>query len=425
MEQINDCNTANMVENICRKAKIAARKLAVTGSEVKKQALLHMADALEANADKIISANALDMAKAKENNLSVPMQERLMLDAKRVSAMASGLRTVASQCDPVSRVLSTVERPNGIRIDKVSVPVGVIGIIYESRPNVTCDAAGICIFAGNSCVLRGGSEAFNSNMAIADILNSAGADAGLPENAVQLIPTSERSAVGVLLKMDRYVDLLIPRGGEGLIRFVVENATIPVIKHYKGVCHVYVASSADFEMAANIILNAKCQRPGVCNALESLLLDRSIAEKFISYLLPRLEERNVRLYGDAEAAALAPGRIIPMKSDKDYETEYLDYAMSLKVVDGVENAVEHINSYGSHHSDCIISGDAAEAEYFLANVDSAAVYHNASTRFTDGGEFGMGAEIGISTDKLHARGPMGADELTIFKFIVRGSGQIR
>lgn len=423
MEQnvLNDYSCA--LDLIGRKAKIAAEALAVTSDEVKRKALEYMAYRLEITIPELITANMRDTAAAVKNGISSAMLDRLTLDEKRIRQMADGLRTVASQDDPVGKIISRTIRPNGLEIIKKSVPFGVIGIIYESRPNVTSDAAGICIKAGNAVILRGGSEAFYSNMAIAASLNRGAIDAGLPDGVVQLLPWSDREAVRQMLKLDRYIDLVIPRGGEGLIRMVTREATMPVLKHYKGVCHLYVDEECDIESAVKIIENAKCQRPGVCNALETLLVNRNVAEKFAPAFAEAMLRNKVELRCDEEMARLIPGSVPAEESD--WDAEYLSLILAVKTVGSVEEAVNHINNYGSHHSDGIISAVESNIDYFYGHVDSSTVYANASTRFTDGGEFGMGAEIGISTDKLHARGPMGADELTTYKYLVRGSGQIR
>ena len=418
MEQIQSTLTA-----MGEKAVSAARALAVMPPQAKVCCLNYMADEIEAARNDIFAANEKDMANGRKNGLSAAMLDRLQLDDKRLKGMADGLRQVAAQEDPVGKVLSSIYRPNGLRIDKVSVPIGVIGIIYESRPNVTVDAAGICLKAGNAVILRGGSEAFHSNQTLAQIMNRAGVVCGMPDGAVQLVPWTDRQAVQFLLKMDQYLDLIIPRGGEGLIRAVVEQSTIPVIKHYKGVCHLFVDRDCDIDMAVKIIENAKCQRPGVCNALETLLIDRQIAPEFLPPFLKAMKKHHVELRGGMEFQKLVPTAL--PATEADYFAEYLDYILAVKIVDGVKEAVEHINHYGSRHSDGILTNRQENADYFLAMVDSATVYHNASTRFTDGGEFGMGAEIGISTDKLHARGPMGVNELTSYKYLVRGDGQIR
>ena len=413
----------NILHQMGEKALTASRALALLSPDDKNRCLLQMADAIEDSAKEIKTANKKDLKAGRAKGLSNAMLDRLELTDARIEAMAEGLRTVASLDDPVGKKLSSTVRPNGIKIDKISVPIGVIGIIFESRPNVTVDAAGLCLKAGNAVVLRGGSEAINSNLVLAHCLNRAGVIAGLPDGAVQLIPIIDRRAVGVMVKMDKYIDLIIPRGGEGLIRAVVEQSTIPVIKHYKGVCHLYVDADADIDMAVAITENGKCQRPGVCNALETLLIDEKIAEKFIPLFVESMSRNNVELRGDEAFCKLVPGA--KFASEEDFYTEYIDLIFSVKIVPNLDAAIKHINHYGSHHSDAIITDNPANAETFLRGVDSSTVYHNASTRFTDGFEFGMGAEIGISTDKLHARGPMGLVELTSYKYIVLGTGQIR
>ncbi len=405
------------------RAVAASRELAVMSAADKTRCLEAMAAALEARREEIKAANGLDMKNGAAAGLSAALLDRLRLDDVRIDGMARGLREVAAQEDPVGRVLSRTVRPNGLEIEKISVPLGVIAIIYESRPNVTSDAAGICLKAGNCCILRGGREAFHSNSVIARILNQAACDCGLPDGAVQLLPWTERTAVNLMLKMHQYIDLVIPRGGEGLIRAVMAESTIPVIKHYKGVCHLYIAPDCEIEMAVNLVENAKCQRPSACNALETLLVDRAVAPKFLPPFLERMRQRKVELRGDEAFLAYAPEA--RAATEEDYYAEYLDYILTVKLVDGLSEAVRHINHYGSKHSDGIVCTSPELADAFFARVDSAALYWNASTRFTDGGEFGMGAEIGISTDKIHARGPMGADELTSYKYLVRGHGQIR
>jgi len=420
---INETTMQQELERMGAAAVRASRKLAVMSADAKADCLRRMADALIADTAAIIAANAADMERARSNGLSDAMLDRLRLDDARVAGMADGLRQVAGQSDPVGRVLSHTVRPNGLAIDKVTVPLGVVAIIYESRPNVTSDAAGICLKAGNAVILRGGSEAFDSNRTIAASLNRAAMACGIPDGAVQLIPWTDHAAVSLMLKLDRYIDLVIPRGGERLIRTVMRESTIPVLKHYKGVCHIFVDHQCDIASAVAIAENAKCQRPGTCNAMETLLIDRRIAAAFIPPFLARMQERGVELRGCPEFLAFAPGAKAAV--EQDYYAEYLSLILTVRIVSGVEEAVDHINTYGSRHSEAIISSDQADIDYFFANVDSSTVYANASTRFTDGGEFGLGAEIGISTDKLHARGPMGADELTSTKFIVRGNGQIR
>ncbi|NLK83719.1 MAG: glutamate-5-semialdehyde dehydrogenase [Lentisphaerae bacterium] len=413
----------SVLHKMGQKALNASRTLASLQSEAKNDILKQMADAIDSASPNILEANAKDLEAGRKAGLSAAMLDRLRLDKKRVKEMSDGLRYVASLADPVGRVLSETTRPNGLKIKKVSVPLGVIGIIYESRPNVTVDAAGLCLKAGNAVILRGGSEAFNSNLILADCMNKAGIAAGLPDGAVQLVAYTDRRAVNVLLKMDDCISLIIPRGGEGLIRTVVEQSTIPVIKHYKGVCHLYVDADCDYNAALSIVTNAKVQRPSACNALETLLIDVKALPEFAKPFIAAMKKHGVELRGD-ERFCQWDGTIKPADED-DYYTEYLDLVLAVKVVDSVEAAIAHINQYGSKHSDGIISSQPERVEKFMMEVDSATVYHNASTRFTDGSEFGMGAEIGISTDKLHARGPMGLEELTSYKYLIFGDGQIR
>lgn len=419
---------------LARQAKAASRALGLLSTAEKNACLLAMADALEAREADLLKANAEDMAMATAQGLRPAMLDRLRLDPARIRAMARGLREVAALPDPVGRVLEERVRPNGLRLQKVSVPIGVIVIIYEARPNVTADAAGLCFKSGNATILRGGREAQRSNECIARILVSAGRAAlgsRFPGPAIQVVPTPDREAIPILLSLTSYVDLCIPRGGEGLIRAVAECSKVPVIKHYKGVCHVYVDGEADPDMAERIVLNAKCQRPAVCNAMETLLVDRKIASSFLPRIGRALAQRKVQLRADPEALqALQPlQRELALElrpaSEQDWYTEYNDLILNVRVVDGVQAAIEHVNHYGSAHSDAIVTSNEATARQFLAGVDSAAVYWNASTRFTDGGEFGMGAEIGISTDKVGARGPMGLEELTSYKWIGFGQGQLR
>ncbi|MBO5792215.1 MAG: glutamate-5-semialdehyde dehydrogenase [Lentisphaeria bacterium] len=405
------------------KALSASRALAVLDPAVKSAFLLRMADLIESESASVIEANCADLEYGREKGLSDAMLDRLRLDEKRVKAMADGVRTVAAQEDPVGRVLEERVRPNGLHITKVSVPFGVIGIIYESRPNVTVDAAAICLKAGNAVMLRGGSEAFNSNMCLAGLLDRAAVESGIPSGAVQLIPWRDREAVKMMLKMDKVIDLIIPRGGEGLVRMVTSEALMPVLKHYKGVCHLFVDEKCNIEKAVDIVVNAKCQRPGTCNALETLLIDRKIAAEFVPFFAAAMRQNKVELRGDEAFCRLIPDAV--SATDEDFFAEFLNLTLAVRIVDGVEEAVKHINKYGSRHSDGIISEVEEHINYFFGNVDSSTLYANASTRFTDGGEFGMGAEIGISTDKLHARGPMGVDELTTYKYLVRGDGQVR
>ena len=410
-----------------RRARTAARQLRQCMTEQKNAGVNAMADELVAALPAILAANAEDVARAKTAGLSGAMIDRLTLDPKRVAAMADGVRQVASLPDPVGEIIRDWTRPNGLRIQKKRVPIGVIGIIYESRPNVTSDAAVLCLKTGNATILRGGSESIASNVAIAAALSRGCAKAGLPADAIQLIPVTDRDAVRFMCEMDQYLDCIVPRGGKGLIETVVQHARMPVIKHYDGICIMYVDKAADLAMAEAIVFNAKCQRPGVCNAIETVLVHSAIAEKFFATSGKALLQRGVELRCDARAlAALSSlGGKTAAAKDEDFRTEFLDLILAVKVVDSLDAAIAHIEANGSHHSDAIITSDEAAAERFLAEVDSATVYWNASTRFTDGGEFGFGAEIGISTDKLHARGPMALEELTTYKYVLRGSGQVR
>ncbi|NUN92750.1 MAG: glutamate-5-semialdehyde dehydrogenase [Verrucomicrobiae bacterium] len=418
--------TAAMIEGMGRKARAAALKLASTPTETKRAALRAMADAFEKARARLVAENAKDVARAKKEGLAPAMVERLTLDAKRVAAMAQGVRAVAALPDPVGEILREWTRPNGLRIRKVRVPLGVIGIIYESRPNVTADSGALCLMAGNACILRGGREAIRSNAAIAGLMREAGDKAGLPPDSLQLVRTTDREAVRALARLDQYLACIVPRGGEGLIRAVVEHATVPVVKHYKGVCHVFVDRAADLAMAREIALNAKCQRPSVCNAMETLLVHCGAAERFLPGFAKELFARGVELRADPKARAfLGKGGKVRAARPADWGTEYNALVLNVRVVDSLDEAIAHINRHGSAHSDSIVTSDTGAAERFLAEVDSATVYHNASTRFTDGGEFGMGAEIGISTDRLHARGPMALEELTTYKYLIHGSGQIR
>lgn len=405
------------------KAKKASMELAKLSSRKKNAILEAMADELDARRKEIQAANLLDLQEGRKSGLSPAMLDRLELTDARFSAMVKGILDVIALKDPVGEVMSTWVRPNGLEIKKVRVPIGVIGIIFESRPNVTVDAAVLCFKSSNATILRGGKEAIYSNLALAKAIQEGGEKKGLPPNAVQLVQTTNRSAVKELVQLEGLVDLIIPRGGESLIRAVVEEARVPVIKHYKGVCHIYVDKDADLPLAVDIIDNAKTQRPGVCNAVETVLVHKDIAEAFLPMLANRLIAKNVELRGDAVTRGLIPEATAAR--EEDWGEEYLDLILSVKVLNGVDAAIEHINRYGSKHSDAILSQGEAAQKKFLQEVDSATVYVNASTRFTDGNEFGLGAEIGISTDKLHARGPMGLEELTTYKFQVLGSGQIR
>jgi len=416
-----------------RQARVASRALSQLTTGQKNACLLKMAEALESPASQaaIQAANELDMTAGAASGLSSAMLDRLKLDSKRIAGMAKGLREVAALPDPVGRILDERVRPNGLRLSKISTPIGVVVIIYESRPNVTADAASLCFKSGNATILRGGKEALNSNRVIGDLLVRVVESETGVQHAIQVVPTTDREAIPVLLSLTQYVDLCMPRGGESLIRAVAECSKVPVIKHYKGVCHVFVDAEADLPMAENIVLNAKIQRPGVCNAMETLLVHRAVAERFLPELAVKLAAKQVELRADAASLVILQTRLapntLPLKgvTDQDFFTEYNDYILNVRVVDNVKAAIDHINHYGSAHSDSIVTRDEAHARQFLAEVDSATVYWNASTRFTDGGEFGMGAEIGISTDKIGARGPMGLEELTTYKWLGIGTGQVR
>ena len=418
----------DQIHDFGKRARVAARQLRQCSAEQKTAGLRAMADELVAAQDAILSANAKDLEKAKSAGLSAAMIDRLTLNPKRIAAMADGIRQVAELPDPVGEIIRDWTRPNGLRIQKKRVPIGVIGIIYESRPNVTADAAVLCAKTGNATILRGGSESINSNIAIAAALARGGAKAGLPADAIQLIPVTDREAVRVMCEMDQFLDCIVPRGGKSLIEVVVSHARMPVIKHYDGICIMYVDAAADLAMAETLIINAKCQRPGVCNAIETVLVHSAVAEKFFATTARAILEKGVQLRCDEHAfskLAYLNSALVTHATDVDFRTEFLDLILAVKVVDSLEEAISHIENNGSHHSDCIITDDERTAEQFLADVDSATVYWNASTRFTDGGEFGFGAEIGISTDKLHARGPMGLEELTTYKYVLRGNGQAR
>jgi glutamate-5-semialdehyde dehydrogenase len=414
---------------LAKRSKAASRDLARLTTAEKNACLLAMADALEKNSEAIKLANALDMETGAKLGLSSAMLDRLKLDDKRIAAMAQGVREVAALPDPVGKILDERTRPNGLELRKISTPIGVVVIIYESRPNVTADAASLCFKSGNATILRGGKEALNSNQLIAQTMIAAGKRtvAHFPEEAIQVVPTTDREAVPALLSLTQYVDLCMPRGGESLIRAVTDCSKVPVIKHFKGVCHVYVDAAADLEMAEAIVLNAKVQRPSACNAMETLLVDQAIAEKFLPAIAQKLADKKVKFFADAATQALLqPAKLnLQPAAEQNWFTEYVDYVLNIRIVDGLKAAIDHINHYGSAHSDCIVTSDEARAQQFLAEVDSAAVYWNASTRFTDGGEFGMGAEIGISTDKIGARGPMGLEELTSYKWLGIGTGQVR
>lgn len=404
------------------RAKEAARVLATAGA-LKEAALLHAAHALWSRREEILAANAQDLEAGKAVGLSQALLDRLALTEGRIQDMKTAVEEVAKAADPVGRILSGETRPNGLRIEKVTVPLGVIGIIYEARPNVTSDAAALCLKAGNVVILRGGKEAIRSNKAVAGVLRDALEEAGLPADCVQLVEDTSRQSAQELMGLTQYLDVLIPRGGAGLIRSVKENARVPVIETGVGNCHVYVDASADLDMAAEIIYNAKCSRPSVCNAIETILVHQDAAKAALPKIKARLDEKQVELRGCDRARAILPG--IAPAVEEDWATEYLDYILAVKVVGSLEEALGHIARYSTGHSECIVTQDYTAAQRFLNEVDAAAVYVNASTRFTDGGQFGLGAEIGISTQKLHARGPMGLEQLVSYKFLIRGSGQVR
>jgi glutamate-5-semialdehyde dehydrogenase len=424
-------NLTEQMTQLARQSRAAARELNRLTTAEKNECLIAMADAILVEADAIRAENAKDLTTAAEMGLSKAMIDRLELTDQRIEGMAQGLREVAELPDPTGRNLDQRTRPNGLQLDKIAVPIGVILIIYESRPNVTADAASLCLKSGNAVILRGGKEALHSNRAIAGIMVEAARKtvANFPVAAIQVVSTTDREAVPILLSLTEDIDLCMPRGGESLIRAVAEASRIPVIKHYKGVCHVYVEAEADLEMASAITVNSKCQRPGVCNAIETLLVDRAVADKFLPLVAPALAAEKVELRVDEASKAILTNadtgiRLVDATAE-DWPAEYLDLILAVRVVDGIAQAVEHINEHGSGHSDCIVTGNERQARQFQAEVDAAAVYWNASTRYTDGGQFGMGAEIGISTDKIGARGPMGLDELTTYKWQVTGTGQVR
>lgn len=412
-----------MLTELGKKAKEAEKTLMIATTEQKNKALKYIAQALIENADEIIQANTIDLENGKNNGMSEAMLDRLKLDKDRIKGMAKGVEDVVLLPDPVGRVLSETTRPNGLNIKKVSTPLGVIGVIFEARPNVTSDAAALCLKSGNTVILRGGKEAINSNRIIAKTMRKAVKKSGLSEDVIQLVEDTSRESANALMQMNEYVDVLIPRGGAGLIQAVVKNATVPVIETGVGNCHIYIDKDANVDMAADIVYNAKTNRVSVCNAAESLLIHKDIAKEALPKIKAKLDEKSVELFGDEEAVNIAKG--IEKATERDWGTEYLDYKMSVKIVNSLDEAVDHIYKYSTGHSECIVTENKEAAEEFLNKVDSAAVYVNASTRFTDGGEFGFGAEIGISTQKLHARGPIGLPELQSFKYKIYGSGQVR
>lgn len=411
------------IAEMAKSARAASRDIAKCPAVKKNEALLKIAGEISAQAKHIKEENKKDLAGAREAGLSGAFIDRLTIKDATIKSMTDGLAEVSALEDPVGSISKTWIRPNGIQVSRMRIPLGVIGIIYESRPNVTVDAAALCLKAGNAVILRGGSEAYHSNMALSGIIKKALSASGLPEDAVQIVPVRERSAVKALLSQEEYIDLIIPRGGESLIRFVVENSKIPVLKHYKGVCHVYVDEGADFEMAKRICFNAKVQRPGVCNAMETMLVHKSVAKDFLPLMAKEFSDAGVEIRGCADTCAILPAA--KRATEEDWPAEYLDLILSVKVVSDMDEAIKHISKYGSSHTEAIVTSDYNRARRFLAEVDSSVVLVNASTRFNDGGQLGLGAEIGISTSKLHAFGPMGLEELTTTKFIVLGNGQIR
>jgi len=422
-EQTTETDVPALMRRLGEEARAAALVLATTPPDRKTRALQSAAEILRRRDDEVLAANEQDMRAAEAKGLSSAMLDRLRLDRDRLEGIARGLQDVAALPDPIGATIAEWTRPNGLRISRVRVPLGVVGIIYESRPNVTADAGGLCLKAGNACILRGGSESFHSSRAIVSCLQEGLREARLPEACIQLVPTRDRAAVGAMLTLRGVIDVIVPRGGKSLIERVMNEARVPVIGHLEGLCHVYVDAAADPEKARRIVVNAKMRRTGICGAAETLLIDRAAADRLLAPLIADLIEAGCEVRGD-EAAQGADPRVLPA-SDSDWITEYLDAVIAVRVVDGVAGAIEHINRYGSHHTESIVTEDEAAAERFFREIDSAIVLHNASTQFADGGEFGMGAEIGISTDKFHARGPVGAEQLTSYKYVVRGDGQVR
>jgi len=421
---IENRSIAEIMDEIGRAARSAATDLAQSSAEQRNQALRLAAAAIREQAEKILAANEKDMRSARDKSVNNAMLDRLALDNGRVEAMAAGLEEIGDLPDPLGKVLAKWQRPNGLQIERISVPLGVIGIIYESRPNVTADAAGLCLKSGNAVILRGGSESFNSGRAIYRCLRVGLEKAGMNPAVVQLVPTTDRDAVGYLLSsMIEYLDVVVPRGGKNLIKRVQEEARVPVIGHLEGICHVYLHESADLEMAKNIVLNAKMRRTGICGAAETLLVDRAAAQRVLADVAAELIAAGCEIRGDKQAREILP--TAEVATDADWSTEYLEAVISVRVVENLAQAMEHIRHYGSGHTECIVADDQAAAEQFLRQVDSAILLHNASTQFADGGEFGMGAEIGIATGRIHARGPVGAEQLTSYKYVVRGSGQTR
>lgn len=411
------------LDNIGKNAKLASKVLSVASSDIKNKALECMAQALEDNSVMIIAENEKDIENGRTNGLSEAMLDRLMLDSGRIAKIAAAIREIIALDDPVGKTLSGTTRPNGLHISKVSVPLGVIAVIYEARPNVTADAAALCLKSGNTVILRGGKEAINSNKAMAEVMRNAVAEAGLPADCIQLIGNTDRETAAELMKLNDYVDVLIPRGGKGLIQSVVKNSTVPVIRTGEGNCHVYVDKDADIDTATEIVFNAKASRVSVCNACETLLVHKDIAEFALIAIKTKLDEKNVEIIGDEKVQAILPD--VTPAAEEDWYNEYLDYKIAVKVVDDIDEAIAHIDTYSTDHSESIVTENYSAAEKFVNEVNSSAVYVNASTRFTDGGEFGFGAEIGISNQKLHVRGPVGLPELTSYKYVIRGNGQVR
>jgi glutamate-5-semialdehyde dehydrogenase len=412
-----------MIIEICKKAKAASVKMAQLTADAKNTALCRMANALEANAEKILMANKADVEAAKSKGVKAAMLDRLALDQKKIQGMAKDMREVSTLADPIGTIIGTWTRPNGLIISQVRVPLGVVGVIYESRPNVTSDSAGICIKSGNAVILRGGSDALQSNVAIGEVLRDALAGTAVPVDAVQVVNSPDRKVAEELMRMRQYIDVLIPRGGADLIKTVVETSRIPVIETGTGNCHIYVEEDADLDKATPIVINSKCQRPGTCNAAEKLLVHNKIAESYLPIVIAALRKEGVEVRGDEEARKIIPD--VKAATEQDWYAEYLDLIMGIKVVKNIDEAIAHINKYGTKHSESILTADFDKAMKFIREIDSAAVYWNASTRFTDGNQFGLGAEIGISTQKLHARGPMSVQHLTTTKYVILGSGQIR
>ena len=426
-DKIAETKELSSVEQVCQAAQVAAAGMAATTIDQRNACLQAMADALRTHAEQIIEANTADMDAAREGGTPAPLLDRLMLDEGRIEGIAHALEELAQLPDPLGQVQRERTLASGVHMQRVSVPLGVVAMVYEARPNVTADAAGICMKTGNAAILRGGSLAHHSNLCMTGILHDAAVGAGMPHNCIQAIQTTDRAATDELLCARGLVDVVIPRGGAGLISHCVDTATVPVIETGVGNCHAYIHQSADVDMARDIVLNGKCQRPGVCNALESLLVDESVADQVLGVILPALHQEGVELVGDERACQVAKSIGVPMEpaTEQDWGTEYLDLKMSVKCIDGVDEAIKHINRYGTRHSETIIASDEQVGQAFLAGVDASAVYWNASTRFTDGGEFGLGAEIGISTQKLHARGPFALEALTSYKYVLRGTGQVR